>query len=306
MPKTRRFGLLALLCLPACGDRGPSAPRSAKHPGPRGDRGPEGIGLGRAPHRARRRRQVLQGPELAARVGSSRGSEDREGDPRDRGGQLEPGGLSPRHDREDRGAAGSRHDRRAGGGPRSPAHGRHRGGPRPRPIRQDPAAAAGPRWNVDPRDDMPPLEQTLARVAEAGDLAEAIQAEAGSLHLQGARMGAREDARGRGERWMGHGAARARDQARRERPPRAGAPHAAPEGGELEQAAVSDSSQRYAGPLAGEAVPVQAPAARDGARRPGRRSRRSTSRPPRAPRRSASTSSAPAGCWAGSRATSSS
>ena len=37
--------------------------------------------------------------------------------------------------------------------------------------------ALDPRWNVDPRDGMPPLEETLARVAEAGNAGQAIEAE---------------------------------------------------------------------------------------------------------------------------------
>ena len=153
---------------------------------------------------------------------------------------------------------------------------------------------------------MPPLEQTLARVAEAGDLAEAIQAEPDHFIYKGlvgalAKMREVEASGGWGTvppgRAIKPGAS---DPACRR-------PHAAPEGGELEQAAVSDSSQRYAGPLVDAVKLFQSrhrlpetglvdPEDGRGAQRLGLRARRA----------GPVNSSAPAGCWAGSRATSSS
>lgn len=105
-----------------------------------------------------------------------------------------------------------------------------------------------PRWNVDPRDDMPPLEQTLARVAEAGDPATAIQQEKPDHFIYKGLVGALakmreiEGSGGWGTvppgRAIKPGASDPRVPALRRRLLKSG---------ELEQAAAGDSSARYAG-----------------------------------------------------------
>ncbi len=253
MPKTRRFGLLALLCcLPlACGDRGPSRAAISQSIQARvATAVPKGSVSG----------ERLIEPDAVAKFYKARSSRlawDHRAVPKIvkaiRG--IEEDGLNPEDYHlatiekieEQRGHATTAEleadldllltDAIAA----SLDHVRY-GKIRPRQL--------DPRWNVDPRDDMPPLEQTLARVAEAGDPAEAIQAEKPDHFIYKGLVGALAKMReveasgGWGTvppgRAIKPGASDPRVPALRTR---------LLKGGELEQAAVSDSSQRYAGPL---------------------------------------------------------
>ena len=107
-----------------------------------------------------------------------------------------------------------------------------------------------PTWNVDPRDDMPPLEQTLASVAQAPDPGAAIDAEKPTHFIYKGMVGALQQLRaieasgGWGAvppgRAIRPGAIDARVKAVRARLAKSG---------ELAQTALTDTSTRYRGEL---------------------------------------------------------